>query len=80
MGFPDASVGKRIHLQSRDTGNMGSAPGSRRSPGGGHSNSVQYSCLENPMNRGAWQATVHGVAELDTAERLFTHLSYINKS
>ena len=37
---------------------VGSTPGSRRSPGGGHGNSLQYSCLENPMDRGPWQATV----------------------
>ena len=37
----------------------GSTPGSRRCPGGGHGNSLQYSCLENPMDRGPWQATVH---------------------
>ena len=43
-------------------------PGPRRSPGGGNGNSLQYSCLENPMGRGAWQATVHRVAELDTTE------------
>ena len=44
-------------------------PGMGRSPGGGHGNPLQYSCLENPMDRGAWRATVHGVAkELDTAE------------
>ena len=44
-----------------------SVPGLGRSPGGGNGNPLQYSCLENPMNRGAWQATVHGVAkELDT--------------
>ena len=43
-------------------------PGSRRSPGGGNGNPLQYSCLENPMGRGAWQATVHRVAELDTPE------------
>ena len=41
----------------------GSIPGSGRSPGGGHSNSLQYSCLENAMDRGAWQATVHRVAK-----------------
>ena len=38
----------------------GSIPGSGRSPGGGNGNPVQYSCLENPMNKGAWRATVHG--------------------
>ena len=38
-----------------------SIPGLGRSPGGGHGNLLQYSCLENPMDRGAWQATVHGV-------------------
>jgi len=38
-------------------------PGSGRSPGGGHGNPLQYSCLENPMDRGAWQATVHRVAK-----------------
>ena len=37
---------------------VGSIPGSERSPGGGHGDPLQYSCLENPMNRGAWQATV----------------------
>ena len=41
---------------------------SGRSPGGGHGNRLQYSCLENPIDRGAWQATVHGVAELDMTE------------
>ena len=41
----------------------GSIPGSKRSPGGGHGNPLQYSCLENPMDRGAWQVTVHRVAK-----------------
>ena len=44
----------------RDTGLI---PRLGRSPGGGHGNSLQYSCLENPMDRGAWRATVHGVAQ-----------------
>ena len=44
----------------RDTGSI---PGSGRSPGGGHGNPLEYSCLDNPMDRGAWQATVHGVTK-----------------
>ena len=47
---------------------VGLIPGSGRSPGGGHSNPLQYSCLVNPMDRGAWQATAHGVTELDMTE------------
>ena len=47
---------------------MGSIPGLGRSPGGGHSNPLQYSCLVNPMDRGAWMAIVQGVTELDTIE------------
>ena len=46
-----------------DARDVGLIPGSGRSPGGGHGNSHQYSCLENPMDRGAWLATVHGVAK-----------------
>ena len=49
-----------------DIRDAGSIPGSRRSPGGGHGNSLQYSCLENPMDRGAWWATVHGLAKSQT--------------
>ena len=47
----------------RDTGSI---PGSDRSSGGGHGNPLQYSCLENPMDRGAWQAIVHGVTKSKT--------------
>ena len=58
----------------RDTGSI---PGSERSPGGGHSNLLQYSCLENLMDRGAWQATIHGVAQSQTRmEELSTHMSF----
>ena len=47
---------------------MGSIPGSGRSSGEGHGNLLQYSCLENPMDRGAWWATVHRIADSETAE------------
>ena len=48
------------------TGGAGLIPGSGRFAGGGHSNRFHYSCLENPMDRGAWQATVHRITESDT--------------
>ena len=57
-----------------DIRDKGSVPGLRRSPGGGHGNPLQYSCLENPMDRGAWWATVHGVTKSQTRlRRLSTH-------
>ena len=49
-----------------DIKDEGLIPGSGRSPGGGHGNLLQYSCLENPVDRGAWHTTVHEVAESDT--------------
>ena len=49
-----------------DVRDMGLISGSERSPGGGHGNPLQYSCLENPMDRGAWQATVHRIAKSQT--------------
>ena len=54
------SDGKESACNARD---LGSIPGSGRSPGRGHGNPLQYSCLENPMDTGAWWATVHGVAK-----------------
>ena len=49
-----------------NAGDLGSIPGLGRSPGGGHGNPLQYSCLENPMGRGAWWVTVHGVTNSPT--------------
>ena len=66
LGFPGGSDGKE---SPANTGDLGSIPGSGRCPGEGNGNPLQYSCLGNPMDRGAWQATVHGVTEeLDTTE------------
>ena len=62
MGFPGGSVVKNLPANVEDVRDVGSIPGSRRSPGRGHSNPLQYSCLENLLDRGAWWATVHGVA------------------
>ena len=58
MGFPDSSDGKESACNAED---LGLISGLGRSPAGGHGNPLQYSCLENPMDRGGWQATVHRV-------------------
>ena len=54
-----------------DIRDVGLIPGSGRSPGGGHGNPLQYSCLENPMDRGAWRAAVHRLAESDVTEATY---------
>ena len=59
-------VVKNPPANAGDIRDTGSIPGSGRSPGGGHGNPLQYSCLENPMNRGAWWATVHRVTKSQT--------------
>ena len=59
---------KKSDSNAGDARDEGSIPGWERSPGGGHGNAFQYSCLENPVDRGAWWATVHRVTELDTTE------------
>ena len=56
-----------------DVRDVGSIPGLGRSPGGGNGNPLRYSCLENPMDKRAWPATVHVVTGLDTTEQLNTH-------
>ena len=54
---------KNLPAHTGDIADTGLIPGSGRSPGGGNGNLLQYSCLENPMDRGAWQATIYGVAK-----------------
>ena len=62
-GFPGSSVVKSLPAVQEPQKDAGSIPGLGRSPGGRHGNPLQYSCLENPMDRGAWQATVHRAAK-----------------
>ena len=71
-GLPQWLSSKESTFNLGDKGDMGSIPGLGGSSGGGNGNPLQYSCLENPMDRGAWQATVHGIEELDLTEQL-TH-------
>ena len=59
---------KNLPAKAGEIRNMGSISGSGRSPGGGRGNSLQYSCLENPIDRGALRATVHYITESDTTE------------
>ena len=61
MSFPGGSDSKE---SACNAGDPGSIPGLGRSPGEGNGNPLQYSCLDNSMDRGAWQATVHGVARV----------------
>ena len=63
---------KKTPAHAGDTGDVGSFPGSRISPGGGNSNLLQYSCQKSPMDRGAWRAIVHGVAKYQM--QLSTHV------
>ena len=74
-GFPDGPVTKNTPANAGDAGDVGLIPESERPPGGENGNPLQSSCLENPMGRRAWRATVHGVTkELDTTEDARTRL------
>ena len=72
-GFPGGSDGKASVCNA---GDLGSIPGSGRSPGEGNGNPLQFCCLENPMDRGAWYATVHGVTKSRTRLRNLNLLIY----
>ena len=62
-GLPWGLSTKESACRAGDTGDAGSIPGLARSPGGGHGNPFQYSCQENPMDRGVWRTTVHKVTK-----------------
>ena len=66
MCFSGGSVVKNLPANAGDSGDVGSIPGSGRSSGGGSDNPLQYSYLKNPMDRRAWQTTVHGVTNSQT--------------
>ena len=72
-GLPRWSVVKNLPANAGEVRDTSSIPGWGRSPGGGHSNPLQHSCLDNPMDRGAWCATVHGVASQMRLKGLSTH-------
>ena len=74
-------MGKESTCNAEDTGDVGSVPGWGRFPGGGHGNPLQYSCLENPRDRGAWWAAVYGVAQSQTRlKRLSSSSSLVRAS
>ena len=78
FGLPWWLSGKEAGCNTEAEGDAGLIPGWGRSPGGGHGNPLQYSCLENPMDRGAWWATVHGVLKSWTRlKQLSTHICRI---
>ena len=66
LGFPGGSVGKDLPAIQEMQADVGSIPGLGISPGGEYGNPLQYSCLENPMDTRAWQATVYGVTKSRT--------------
>ena len=77
-GFPGGTSGKNLPANAGDIRDWGLIPGLRRSPRGGHGSPLQCSRLENPMDRGAWQAMVHRVAKSQTplkrpSQRILTH-------
>ena len=76
MGFPSGTGGS-----AGDIRDMGSILGWGRSPGGGHGNPLQYSCLENPMDRGAQWAKVHGVSKSQTqlSDRALIHIDLVER-
>ena len=76
-GFPGGSVGKNLLAHAGDSGSIA---GLGRSPWEGNGNPLQYSCLESPMDRRAWQATVHGIAELDMTVHMLHCILFIQSS
>ena len=80
LDFPDGPVVNNLPASAGDAEDVSSIPGSGRSPAEGNGNPLQYSCLENPMDRGTWWATVHGVTKSQTRlKQLGTHRFHEHK-
>ena len=78
--FGTSLLAEMVKASAYNVVDLGSIPGSGRSPGEGNGNPLQYPCLENPMDRGAWWTTLHAVAESDTTEPLhFTSFTFIKR-
>ena len=75
LGFPG---GSEVKASASNAGDPGLIPGSGRSPGEGNGNPLQYSCLENPMDRRAWWATVHRVAKSQLSDFTFTFITWFS--
>ena len=75
--LPGGSVVKNLPANAGDTGDVGLIPGSGRSPGGGQGNPLQHSCLENPMNREAWQATIQKVGHDQQLSTTYIYAEYL---
>jgi len=73
MGFPGGSVVKTLSANAGDVGDVSLIPGLGKSPGEGNGNPLEYVCLENPIDRGDWRATVHGVAKSWTRLSMHAH-------
>ena len=76
-GFPGGTSSKESACHTEDIRDMSLIPGSGRSPGWRHGNPLQYSCLENPMDKGAWRAIVHKVTKSDMTKGLSKHIPWV---
>ena len=74
--FSGGTVVKNLPAKAGDAGDTALIPGLERPPGGGNGNPLQYFCLGNPMDRGGWWATVHGVTKSQTLLSMHTHLTF----
>ena len=80
MGFPGGTSGREFPASAGEVREVGSIPGSGKSLGGGYGNPLQYSCLENPMDRGAWWAVVRRVTNSQTRRKQLSMYAYVHRT